>query len=444
MVKSLLKYFVGLLLLLMGQAGLAQGHLFSRVELNKNSVFVGEPVEVQVSVYTSTWFTKGVNPGNIKVNGAFTVYFRSISNSQQIKGKTYAGVTLIFNVFPYKDEDLEFPSLNIQVETPDEGGYKGEQHTVKTAVQIIKVKQLPPGFDKDAWMVANRVSISEEWTGNTTTVKVGDVVQRRITRSLVGSVAELIPPIVWDTLPDVSIYAMQGNINNKNTRTEVQATRSEGVQYLFEKEGFVVIPDLVFTWWNPILNRLQNRTLKGRTLNVLANPNLGMLTSVRDSLVALVPANEVAKDTDKGIWGLSITQLLLLLGSGIILFFIVFMLLPKLFTALKASKARYSISEPYYFKEFKKALLGQDIKVIAQHAYIWIDALKLKESTLFYFAKNYGSIELLADIDRFHSEVNLNTNEPISMNIKPWLDARKNYFKEKRAHASGTLLWVNP
>mgnify|MGYP000539152597 FL=1 len=113
MVKGFRKY-TALLIFLIGIGTFAQGHLSSSVSLSKNSVYVGEPVQVTVSVFTSTWFTKGVNPGNIKVNGAFTVYFRSLSTSKQVNGKTFAGVQLYFNVFPYENEPIEFPSLEIE------------------------------------------------------------------------------------------------------------------------------------------------------------------------------------------------------------------------------------------------------------------------------------------------------------------------------------------
>ena len=78
-----------LLLFMMTFHGFGQGHLFSEVNIDRSKVYVGEPVEVSVGIYTSTWFTKGVNFGNIKVNGAFTVYFRSVSSSKQMNGKNY-------------------------------------------------------------------------------------------------------------------------------------------------------------------------------------------------------------------------------------------------------------------------------------------------------------------------------------------------------------------
>ena len=142
----------------------AQGHLSSSVTLSKNTVYLGEPVQVTVSVFTSTWFTKGVNPGNIKVNGAFTVYFRSLSTSKQVNGKTIAGVQLFFNVFPYEDGTIEFPSLDIEVESPDPGGYKGIRHIIKTNPKTINIKPIPPNFNADNWLVTSWMSATENWT----------------------------------------------------------------------------------------------------------------------------------------------------------------------------------------------------------------------------------------------------------------------------------------
>jgi len=75
-------------------------NLITYITLNKNEAYVGQPVELKVNVYTSTWFTIGIDVGNIKIDGALTVYFRSVSNSQDFDGKTHAGVSFYYNVFP--------------------------------------------------------------------------------------------------------------------------------------------------------------------------------------------------------------------------------------------------------------------------------------------------------------------------------------------------------
>jgi hypothetical protein len=56
--------------------------------------------------------------------------------------------------------------------------------------------------------------------------------------------------------------------------------------YLFEKEGDLTIPEMVFTWYNSYQKQLYKRTLKAIKVQVQSNPYLGVLASVRDSLKA--------------------------------------------------------------------------------------------------------------------------------------------------------------
>ena len=87
MVSFKTKHIIILLLLFQAAIVFAQNNVISEVSINRKSVYVGQPVEVSVGIFTPTWFTQGVNFGNIKVNGAFTVYFRSVSTSKKINGK---------------------------------------------------------------------------------------------------------------------------------------------------------------------------------------------------------------------------------------------------------------------------------------------------------------------------------------------------------------------
>ena len=89
--------------------------IFSEVSVNKNNVYVGEAVEVTIGIYTSTWFTQGVDIGNISINGAFSVYFRSVSTVKKTNGKSYAGVQFIYNVFPFEKNLLLSRLHNISI-----------------------------------------------------------------------------------------------------------------------------------------------------------------------------------------------------------------------------------------------------------------------------------------------------------------------------------------
>jgi len=448
MVKLQIKYILLVLALFLNFSIQAQRHLITDVQINKSAVYVGEPVEVSVSIFTSTWFTKGINPGNIKVNDAFTIYFRSLSTSKQINGQTYAGVILYFNVFPYDDKDLTFPELEFTVETPDKGGYKGIKRVVKTPERTIKVKPIPPGFNKNEWLVTSNMTAFDNWSENMKEVKVGDVLERRITRNVAGTVSELVPPVVWDTISNVSLYPTRSNVDSKKTKTSISATRTDGIRYLFEKEGEVIIPEKELTWYNPRAKKLFKRTLKGYTILVKPNPDLGMLETMRDSLQVSVPVESAGVEEDEGpktILGLSIKEFLTLLIIVLVGVYFLIKILNSVYKKIKINRAKYLISEAYFFNEFLKSINSHNSTKIMNAMYLWIDKLQLDEPTIEYFVSKYGNNELDKDLTQLMSSVEGGTKVKLKLSSKKWIKARSSYLNKSKISTVNTSSdWVNP
>lgn len=443
MVVFLRNYILLLIMLTLAGTLKAQSHIISEVRSNESSVFVGQPVSITVAVYSSTWFTKGLDPGNIKVNGAFTVYFRSVSNSKNINGKTYAGVEMIFNVFPYDDEDITFPSLTITVETPDEGDYKGVNRSVVTKSLNIRVKAVPDGFEKDQWLVASGLTVKESWVGDKTSVKVGDVLERSITLNADGTVSELIPPVNWDTIQSVSLYPSQSEVKTNKTRTDISATRSDGIRYLFEKEGEIVIPEMVFSWWNANHKKLYKRTLKSHTFNVLPNPDLGMLETIKDSMALVNPsiAEGSNEETPILIFGLSLRDLIIVIVISMIAILILSKMGLWLFHYFKKRRLAYLYSESYFFHQFVLANRKTDSKETINALYLWIDQLKLNEPTLQYFAKSFGNKALVDEVEM----INSNNSRSLKLKTKIWSEARKTFLDKKKNEARAELPFqLNP
>lgn len=438
-----------LLLLLTSLPSFGQKHLFSEVSVNRNKVYVGEPVEVSVGIYTSTWFTKGVNFGNIKVNGAFTVYFRSVSSSKKVNGKNYAGVVAIYNVFPYDQKDIIFPSLEFTVETPNDGESKGVKRLVKTRSRDIEVKPVPNNYDSDEWLVSSSVTVNESWQGDLNNIKVGDVIQRRIYRKAYATVSELIPPVHWDSIKGVSIYPTRADINSEKSKTSISASRSESVRYLFEKEGIVSLPEITVTWWNPRQNKLFKRTLKSKSIEVLPNPDLGMLETVRNSLqLGKQELNqENTEETETKIFGLSIRDFLTYAVITFIVLYALFkflkwLLITKgLLNHWKKQHEVYLRSEKHFFKLFLAKAHKKNALESLNSLYNWIDRLNLAEPTLTYFAMNYGSKKFISHIDNIRE---INEFDPVNQ-LDQIKEARKNYLKQIKqdsVHSSNSR--INP
>lgn len=432
--------------LVLANLSMAQRHLISDVQMNKSSVYVGEPVEMSISIYTSTWFTSSVNPGNIKVNDAFSVYFRSLINSKQINGQTYAGVVMYFHVFPYTSNDLLFPSLEFTVETPDQGGFTGVKRNVRTPERTIKVRPVPPGFDKDQWLVTTNMTVVDRGLQQVSEVKVGDVITRSIRRNVNGTVAELIPPIAWDTITGVRLYPTRGEVSNNKTKTAISASRTDGVRYLFEREGEVTLPEMELTWYNPRAKKLFKRTLPARTITVLANPDLGLLETVRDSLQIESEQQMTSSEenSETTILGLSPKQFLIALIIVLVISFYSLKLIKILIRRIQRKRQAYRRSEAYFFSFFVKSLGKSDANESINALYHWIDELNLSEPTLSYFVEQYGAGLLEKDLKMIEQFVPNGSSRTVGLHKQAWIRARKNYLKSLRNPKEEVGLWVNP
>lgn len=412
--------------------------LWTTVTMDRSSVYVGQPVQVTIAAYTSTWFTRGVDPGNIKVNGAFSVYFRPVSVSIVEKGQTFAGVELKYLVFPYRDQDVIFPSLDITVETPPEGGYKGVERSLTTEAKSISVKPIPPGFNADSWLVSTNLSVDESWSGNRSNVKVGDVLTRTISRSASGTVSELIPPVIWDSIPAVSLYPARSSVDNQRSRTAISASRTESVRYLFEKEGSVTFPEMTLTWYNPYQSKLYKRTLPEVTIDVQPNPDLGMLESIRDSL-AQEQAEVLGQEqelTERTIFGMTPRRFIAVIGLLILGLALIFAFGRLLISKLHEAQEAYRGSEKYYFDQFIKTSKSRS-NSMTSYLYRWIDELDLDSPTVESFVNLYGSNQLKDKIAR--------KEELTSISSKEWSEARERMIRSsKTSMVSSDTYWINP
>ncbi len=436
------KKWILLLGIFFSQLAFSQGHLQSNIKFNKSSVFKGEPMEVSVEIFTSTWFTKGINPGNIKVNGAFTVYFRSLSTSKQINGKTYAGVIMYFNVFPYEDKDVVFPALTFTVETPDEGDYIGVNQTVKTKERSIKVNPIPPGFKKSEWMVTNNTMARDNWSNKTGKAKVGDVITRQISLKVSNTVSELIPPIIWDSVSGVSQYPLRSDVENYKTNTTISASRTDRIQYLLEEEGTVKFPEIVIKWWNPISKKQYKKTLPAYTLQVEPNPDLGMLQTIIDSLSvnALNAGSEENGKEPFSFLKMDWKELIAVIIFLIILFYSSLKIGKNVWTFFKAKRAAYLQSEKYYFKLFVSSTKSGSTQKTLDAMYTWIAVVKLPVNTAEYLIKHFGGKELAQNWEDI--EMNIQNKKSLKFNISLWKEAREQVLNPGQKSSTGN--WINP
>lgn len=437
-----------ILLLLISIKGYSQ-NLISYVTVNTNEAYIGQPIQLIVSVYTSTWFTTGIDVGNIQVDGALTVYFRSVSNTRTFSGKKFAGVDFFYNVFPTKKGELTIPSLSINVESPKAGDYKGIKHIVKTKPKTVNIKDVPLGYDPNNWLVATSLNINEKWSAPLKGIKVGDVVQRIINRSAGGTLSEFIPATQWDTVKGISIYPKRPQVKTNKSKTGVSASRTETVNYLFEKKGKVIIPSIEYVYWNSYNKKFYRKMIDSLIIDVKPNADLAMLASIKKSLQK-EKIEEAKEEEPFLIFGLTSLDFLKYLIIFLISVYILYIIVKYIYRMYNEKYAVYQRSESYAFKKVKKALDQNDYSSFIRSGNTWLSKLNGNFSTLQDFVKNFGTKELgdiLKEINenyfKHHKTSNKNSFRSLSQELSI---SRRKYLEAKKINASGSKnnKWLNP
>ena len=426
-------------------------NFISYVTVNPDNAYIGQSVELKVSVYTTTWFTSGIDVGNIKVDGALTVYFRSLSQTKTFSGKKYAGVDFFYNLFPTKDGEIIIPPLEILVESPKEGDYKGIKHTIKTKAKSLNVKGVPLGYDPGNWLVARNLNVTEKWSASLNNVKVGDVLQRTISRSASGTLSEFIPETKWDSIAGVSLYPKRPISKTNKSKTSVSSQRLETVNYLFEKEGEITIPGIEYVYWNFSNKKFYKKQIDSVTINVSPNADLAMLKSIKNSLQKEKEEAIIEEEKEFLILGMTpktFLKYLLILILGV---YVAIKLLKRAYSSYVNYRKTYLKSEKYAFNKAKKSLHKKDFKSFLSHCNTWLTKLEIKHISWDVFLNKYGTPQLIELAQKMSETIFKNQQEGDSKSYTKFLEelkkSRKDYFKQQKENSSTKLKdtkWLNP
>lgn len=431
------KLLLGILLIF--SAPTFSQQLKGTITIPKKTVFVGEPCEVRIAVSTSTWFTSGVTPNNLQIDGAYTIYFRPVSQTKRVNGETFSVVELIYHVFPYRSGELEFPALDIEVESPAPGQYKGSRKTVKTRGQTIQVRSIPPDIEADNWLVTSQLTVRNSWSKDLAQVKVGDVITRSIYRKAQGTIPEMIPGIQWDTITGVSIYSGATTQEREKGKLSIYTEKTERVQYLFEKEGAVVVPERTIYWWHPQRKKLYKKTIESVTIQVQANPNLGILESIKDSLRVETEVQALAAEEENPIdWKKAVQTVLgalILIG---LVFYLYRWLSPLIRRFWTQRRERILASENHYFQQFLKTPSSDHQKLNA--LYNWLHVLLGRKTTIWELRDLVEDTQQLQEIDKL-----LNSVSTIDWNHEVWKEIRAHLIQsQKKTAEDSKVRWINP
>ncbi|MFT3823722.1 MAG: BatD family protein [Chitinophagaceae bacterium] len=427
----MVKYYCFILLvLLLAAVSQAQVKCFARISLDRDRVYVQQPFKVTITVLTATWYTAPLDFDNIQIPNAFILSFDQTTPGMFTVGSDqYAGLQFYYIVFPYKAGDFTVPPINIIAETPAKGSSKSEKVTLKTSPHRFTVMPVPANHADKNWFVAKNVTVQERWNKPLQKLKVGDIIERTISVHASGTLPQFIPPLQKDSLGFASTYLRDADLHDERNEYDANGSLTQTVIYLLEKEGDFTIPEVNVTWWNPNTGKLYSRVASAGKVHVAANPNLGIVTTLRDSLNAKAPVAATGKVQKQGykIAGIAWYWALLIALVVAYLLYLLVLFVIRLVRLYNAKRALYLAGEKHYFRKFMHSAV--QLPVFIKSLYAWWDRFpisgKSSAVTMQFRRQEYPELnkELTAYLEAKYKD-DVNDNAPAADAFKT---AIKNY-----------------
>ena len=256
------------LLALSVQALSAAEEIIVRARLDRETVWAGQRVRLQVDVLGRNGWAQAKPAREIMLPGA---YILPAGNSrvrlqESIDGDDYSGQRYEWFLYPQRHGTTRIPPFDLQVslQTWGAGGGTAER-SAKTPALALQV-ELPPGVDPTLPLIVSPdFSTEQTWEPDTRKLRVGDALKRIITLQASNLPAMVLPPITHPEAPGMGMYPSDPQVEDL---PDGSGRRRQTVTYVCQS---VANPELLthrFQWWNPETAELRLVTLPGQSLTI--------------------------------------------------------------------------------------------------------------------------------------------------------------------------------
>lgn len=277
------------------QRAVMDQHVSLDVEIAKDSLYVGEPALVTLTLYY-----------NVNINGTFADITPTDSEWQplgdRITGTTQTsdGTEYNFTQFKYLYTPLsagprQLPAFEF------EGDYRTHSLAPRRALNDVSsdpidldVKPVPEDFpDGYAWLPARDLTLTESWSDHADNLTRGDQIERQVRMEARGPAAANLPNVLGAPSASDNVRQYPGQPSSREELLEEDriSERTETVSYLITEPGEQPLPEIRVPWWDVEADTLRWETLPARAVTVEA-----ALESV-DIPAAEQPAVESAPQT---------------------------------------------------------------------------------------------------------------------------------------------------
>jgi hypothetical protein len=393
-----------------------------RVSVSPETVNVGEPASLRVTVLVPTWFTRPpVYPG-FELSNAITRLppDSSFPTSQRIGNETWSGIVRDYQVYPLLGASYRISGEVISVTYANPGSSPiGVDVDVP---DIVFRGQVPTGAEQlNPYLAGRELTLSRDIDGELSELEAGDALVLRYTAELDGLPAIFLPPLAPELQFDgVSVYADAPKVDDGTV-----ARRSEKLTLVFDAGGEFSVPDVELSFWNTESESVESVIAEGFAISVAGPP-------------VAPPVPDVATERR---W----PQILAILLTALAMLLVLRRWAPTVVRYFRDAAERRRQTERHGFAQLEKAIASQRPETVYHALLAWLERLQPGMNAR-SFARAYGDASLLAAIDALSAGIYNDAAERIDMRSlgAGLVTARKRFLQQRSLPGRLTLPPLNP
>jgi hypothetical protein len=250
----------------------AQGQLTIATSLRpQQNIVPGQHLTLTLEVATTRWFTGGTRITIPEVPGLVLLQTDQFASnaSENRGGQSWVVQRWHLDAYPQRAGQFVIPPLQVSVavNADQAGAVTGSL----TAPAINFEAQLPATLEAaDFWVASPDYRVTQQFDRDLSTLAVGDAFERSLRFEATDVMAMMLPSFNPAPLRGLSAYPLPPELENRNNRGIIRASRVEKISYIAEQAGSYQLPAEEFFWWHTERGEVELITLPAVDLVVAA------------------------------------------------------------------------------------------------------------------------------------------------------------------------------
>jgi hypothetical protein len=186
-------------------------------------------------------------------------------------GRTFLVRERRYAVFPQVAGTLTIGPATFEAMVIPDRGFSRVQRFRSGSLDVAVQPAVPPpaALAGAAWLPAQRVTLSDKWSDESTELAVGIPRTREVTIEAEGLLETQLPDVTLAQQPGIRQYADQPELSRELTPQGFKATRRVAMAVIAQTPGEVTLPSVELPWFNVATESWEVASLPERTLRIV-------------------------------------------------------------------------------------------------------------------------------------------------------------------------------